>query len=54
MVSPADCFIAVIGCQPKMTSLLAVYRDMKLDLLTEGTDHGTRETREIVKSKSRC
>jgi hypothetical protein len=28
---------------------LAVYKDMKADFLAEGTDHGTREIREILK-----
>jgi len=31
--------------------MIAVYRDMKVDMLADGTDHGTRETREIIKSK---
>lgn len=31
---------------------VAVYRDMKLDMLADGSDHGTRETRELVKSTS--
>lgn len=34
-----------------LDAIVAVYRDMKLDLLSEGTDHGTRETREIIKGE---